>query len=177
MAAEPRRSFGLGIPPQQYAPAGGVCQHGFSDDQPGSGWTLGFGQQLGIRCASPGAILSVGFFVEFMVTPGTVDIVIYDNGVEVSRTNVAVAAAGDHQFDIPDVPIGGDACIMLCGVGGFHCVTGEDYTSPPYGDSFFSNNCTCQTAFTDNNLVIYAATGEVTPTTPVTWGAIRNLYR
>lgn len=159
-----------------------VCQYGFQDDFPGSGWTLGLGQQLGIECPAAGCITAVGFYVDFTVIDGELDIVIYDDGTEVSRTTLAPGAVvqGENEFDIDDVNIAGSACIMLCAVNdtnGFWAVTGEDYTNGPFGSTFFSNTCTCENAFTDNNLTIWAVLCGATPTDEYSWGTIRAMFR
>jgi hypothetical protein len=179
LAADPHVSFGPAGDPIELPTREDVCQYGFTDTAPGSGWTLGLGQQLGINCAGAGCISAVGFYVEFTVTPGELDIVIYDNGVEVSRTTVPPGgvAPGVNEFDIADVNIAGDACIMLCPDANYWSVTGEDYASPPYGNSYFSNNCTCQNAFTDNNLTIWATLCSPTATESSSWGSVKTLYR
>lgn len=182
LAADPLVSFGPAGDPIELPTREDVCQYGFTDDTPGSGWTLGLGQQLGIKCLAPGCIGAVGFYVEFTVWPGELDIVIYDNTGEVSRTTLPPGAVveGVNEFDIDDVNINGDACIMLCAVNnanGYWSVLGEDYTSPPYGNSYWSNDCTCQNAFTDNNLTMWAVLCGPTATESVSWGTIRTLYR
>jgi len=175
MAANPDRTFGPAGNPINLPVREDVCQYGFSDDTPGSGWTLGFGQQLGIHCPGPIQITGVGFYIEFMVTYGELDIVILDGGVEVQRT-ATYPDAGVNEFDVPDINVG-DACIMLCPVGDYWSVLGEDYTSPPYGSSYWSNTCQCTNAFGDNNLTVWAYTGGVVPTSTTSWGSIRALYR
>jgi hypothetical protein len=155
-----------------------TCQWGFNDTSPGSGWTLGLGQQLGIMCPGPEhEITGVGGYFEFIVTPGTMNIVIYDNGVEVSRTPVQ-PVQGVNEFTITPVCVHGDACIMFCEVANFWAVTGEDYNSPPYGNSYYSTNCTCQNAFTDNNLTIWAHFNSCgpNPVQEMTWGKVRMMY-
>jgi hypothetical protein len=176
LAADPLVSFGPPGDPIELPVREDVCQYGFTDDSPGSGWTLGLGQQLGIKCLAPGCISAVGFYIEFMVIPGQVDIVIYDNTGEVSRTTVA-PAAGINDFDIDDVDIIGDACIMICPIGDYWSVLGEDYSSPPYGNSYWSNDCTCLNAFVDNNLTVWATLCGDTATESKSWGSIRSLYR
>ncbi|MDM7914830.1 MAG: hypothetical protein ACE15D_00920 [Candidatus Eisenbacteria bacterium] len=173
--AEPLMSYG---PPGQFesGPRDGTCQYGYTDTAPGQGWTLGLGQQLGIMCQAPGAILAVGWYTEFLVIPGSLDIVVYDNGVEVSRTTVQ-PVEGMNDFDIDDVSISGDACIMLCPIGDFWAVTGEDYNSAPYGNTYWSTSCQCTTPFTDNNLTIWATTGEAVATQDNSWGQIRSMFR
>jgi hypothetical protein len=101
--------------------------------------------------------------------------VIRDATGEVSRTSVA-PAMGVNNFDITDVAITGDACIILCPTT-FDGVTGEDFASPPYGDSYWTTICECTTAFVDNNLMIWADTGTATPVESVTWGTVRALFR
>lgn len=174
-ASTPQISYGEGSNEPIPVLGGTTCQHGFEDEQIGSGWTLSTSQQLGIVCEAPGAITGVGFYCEFTFPDGYVDIVISDNTGEVSRTNV-YATAGTNNFDIDDVTIDGDACIMLCPTT-LGAVTGEDYTSPPYGLSFWSNACGCDNAFTDNNLTIWADTGTPTATEPASWGMVRSFFR
>lgn len=154
---------------------GDVCQYGFVDTAIGYGWTLWATQQLGITCASPGSITAVGFYIEFVVVPGSLDIVIYDNGVEVSRTAVA-PVQGVNEFAVGPVGIAGDACIMLCPTS-FFGVSGEDYGSGPFGNTYWSTDCHCTTPFVDNNLTIWADTGDPVSVEPVTWGTVRALYR
>ncbi len=174
-------------PHMSYGPVGNVtdlggdrdefCQYGFGDDTPGSGWTLGLGQQLGINCPGQLCIDGVGFFVEFMVVFGTLDIVIYDGGTEVRRVTVS-PVQGTNDFAItPPVNISNGACIMLCPNGDYWSVTGEDYTSAPYGNTYWSNDCHCTNAFTDNNLTIWAHLCGVVPTEQMSWGTLKTLYR
>jgi hypothetical protein len=152
-----------------------VCQYGFTDTSLGTGWTLDLSQQLGILCTGPMTVLRVGFYCEFIAQPGTCDIVVRDNGVEVSRTPVQ-PAAGNNEFDIPDTPVSGNACVMLCPVGGFWAVTGEDYNAPIEGMTYWSNSCECTNAFTDNDLMIWVVSEGNTPVESTTWGAIRHLF-
>jgi hypothetical protein len=178
MADGPRIDFG----PGQYSPTfplrDDVCQYGFTDMWVGSGYTLGFGQQLGISCAiGPTTITRVGFYCEFIPTPGTCNIVILDNGGVVSTTPCQ-PAVGTNEFAIsPPAPITGTACIMLCGVGDFWAVTGEDTNAPISGLSFYSNSCECSYAFTDVDLTIWAVYGGIVPAEQTTWGAIQNMFR
>ena len=73
LADGPQVSFGpAGDSPT--LPQRDACQYGFTDYMPGSGYTLGLGQQLGITCAGPMTITSVGAFFEFIVTAGTMNI-------------------------------------------------------------------------------------------------------
>ena len=159
-----------------------VCQYGFQDDGVGWGYTLGLGQQLGMECPSMGCIDRVGFWVEFMVVPGELDVVIYDDGVEVSRTTLASGAvvAGTNEFDIEDVPIGGTACIMLCAVNdnnGYWSVLGEDMTNGPFGSCYFSSNCTCQNQDTGTNYTLWAVWASGVPVDQTNWGMLKTLYR
>lgn len=159
-----------------------VCQYGFQDDGIGWGSTLGLGQQLGISCPGAECIGAIGFYVEFLVVDGELDLVVLDNGVEVSRTTLPAGSVveGANEFDIDDVPIAGDACIMLCAVNddnGFWSVTGEDVTNGPFAGTYWSNECTCTTEFTGQNLTIWAVTCGATPTEEYSWGSIRTMYR
>ena len=176
---QPQVSFGPSPGSVEIPVLGGRCQYGYNDDILTSGWTLSSAQQLGIRCPDPCSIIkSVGFYVEFIQIPGSLDIVIHDNGVEVSRTAVN-PGQGVNNFDIVDVPIAISACIMLCPTT-FDGVTGEDFNSAPYGNSFFANffnPCTCNSPFTDNNLTIWADTEACTPAKLATWGSVRLRYR
>ncbi len=173
--AEPHQSFGPVGDPWQATVREDVCQYGFQDDLPGQGWTLGLGQQLGIHCVGPMTITRVGFYVEFLVTPGAVDIVIRDGGVEVQRTAVN-PVEGQNEFDIPDIAVA-DPCIMLCPQGDFWSVTGEDTTNGPFGHTYWSNSCECTNEFTDNNLTIWAVYDGAVPAEPVSWSRLRALYR
>jgi hypothetical protein len=183
VAEEPHQTGGVPGPPWQGEDREDYCQYGFQDDMISSGWTLGLGQQLGIQCAGPVCIAQVGFYVEFTVWDGELDIVIHDNGVEVSRTTLPPGAvvAGQNQFPItPNVDVSGDACIMLCAVddaAGYWSVLGEDMTNGPFGNTFFSNECFCTNEFTDNNLTMWAVLCEPTPVEDSTWGRIRTMYR
>lgn len=134
-----------------------ICQHGYIDDTPDSGWTLGHGQQLGIRCPEAGMVSAVDFYVGFVVIPGVIDIVIYDDAVEVRRTTVPVAAPGWYHYEIDDVLITGDAEIVLCPIGPFYAVTGEDLTAP-FGGTFASNTCSSEIPIPNHDLVIFATT-------------------
>ncbi|MBD3236656.1 MAG: hypothetical protein GF330_08125 [Candidatus Eisenbacteria bacterium] len=167
-------SYGPAVDSPVYEQRQDICQYGFQDDQSGSGWTLSNSQQLGITCPGPMCITEVGFWVEFCIE-GNLDIVIYDDGVEVSRTSVYVGE-GENQFDIDDVTIAGaEACIMLCPTT-FNGVTGEDYTNGPFGDSYWSSDCECTNAFTDNNLMIWAYVDDASPADSETWGSLKTLF-
>lgn len=150
------------------------CQYGFQDDLPGQGWSLYYGQQLGIHCPGPITISGVGFYCEFIASAGNLDIVIYDGGTEVQRTSVT-PVAGENNFDLPDIDVS-DACIMLCPTT-FDGVTGEDYSNSPFGNTYWSTTCGCSNPFTDNNLTIWADLGGTTPADPQTWGTLKLLYR
>jgi hypothetical protein len=159
-----------------------VCQYGFQDGGIGWGWTLNSDYQLGITCPEAGCVSAVGFYVEFTVADGPLDLVVLDDGLEVSRTTLPPGSVfqGVNEFEIEAVGVSGTACVMLCPVGSFWCVTGEDFNSPPYGSSWQSNNCTCSgTNFLDNNLTIWVVVvGCIpVPTEQISWGSIRTLYR
>lgn len=172
--ANPEVSYGTVADPVVFEPRQDICQYGFVDGQPGSGWSLYYAQQLGITCPGPMCISEVGFWAEF-ATPGDLDIVIFDDGTEVSRTTV-YAGEGTNQYDIDDVTIAGaEACIMLCPTT-FNGVTGEDYNSAPYGNSYWSSDCECTTAFTDNNLTIWANIDDASPADSESWGSIKTLF-
>ncbi len=79
-------------------------------------------------------------------------------------------------FDVPDILVN-DACIMLCPVGDYLSVTGEDLTNGPFGSSYWSETCTCQHPFPSENLMIWADLGGATADSPTSWGKIRTLYR
>jgi hypothetical protein len=176
LADGPQMSYGPAGDSPTYVQREDVCQYGFTDMWAGSGYTLGLGQQLGISCAGPMTIIRVGFYCEFIATAGTCDIVIRDNGVEVSRTPVQ-PVAGNNEFDIVDTPVSGTACIMLCGVGSFWAVTGEDPSAPIDGMTYWSTSCECTTAFTDQDLTIWAVSEGGVPAEPTTWGSLQNLFR
>lgn len=158
-----------------------VCQYGFQDDLISYGSTIGMGQQLGIECREAGCVSAVGFYSEFILSPGDLDIVIYDDGVEVSRTTIQSAnvAVGVNDFDIDDVAIVGDACIMLCAVddeNGIHAVTGEDMTNGPFDSSYWSNSCTCENE-AGYNYMIWATICGAVPAEQLSWGTLRTMYR
>jgi hypothetical protein len=176
MAAEPDLTVGPPNPnpPRPYQCANHQYQYGFNDTAPGSGWTLGLGQQLGIQTGG-GIITHVGFYSEFVVTPGPMDVVIDGNIVGTFTTEVA----GENvlQLATPYNGCPGPVCIMLCPQGNTWLVTGEDYNSAPYGNSYYSAACQCTTAFGDNNLTIWACYDDCgTPTREMSWGQIRMLY-
>ena len=151
-----------------------VCQYGFVDLTPESGYNLESFQQLGIFCPTPGVITRVGFTLAWMGAAGTLDIVIWDDAAEVSRTNVEVSAAGQHEFDIPDVEIVGDACIMLCPLPGFRAGVSEDISAP--GNFHWSNTCGHCSNIGSPPLIVYAVLGGATPTEETTWGDIKAIY-
>lgn len=153
-----------------------ACQYGFTDGGIGWGYTLGYGQSLGIHCPAAGCIGSVGGYFEGVFTPGQIDIIIYDNGVEVFRQAVS-PVAGVNDWDITDTAIGGDACIMFCPIGNFHGITGEDFSNPPFGHTYWSTDCTCQNEFTDIDLTIWAELCGAVPTEEISWGQVKSLYR
>jgi hypothetical protein len=172
LAEEPLYTYG---PVGSFAPQSerdDVCQYGFQDDQPGGGTTLGQGQSLGILCEGAGVVDKVGFCCEFIVTPGTVDIVIYDDGAEVGRETVT-PAVGMNEFDISDVHVSGNACIMLCPNGDFDAATGEDMTNGPFGNTFSSFDCQCTYPSPFWNFWIWAVRGGSTPVEHTTWGKIK----
>lgn len=86
------------------------CQYGFQDMAPGSGWTLGLGWQLGIQCGRD-IITGVGFWSEFVVVPGPMDVVI--NGT--TAGTFATESPGENYLEImPPFEACGGACITLC---------------------------------------------------------------
>ena len=176
LAAEPQITVGPAGPGYHGTGTRNTCQFGFNDTNIGSGWTLGLGQQLGIQCGG-GIITSVGFYSEFVVQPGPMDVVI--NGTTVATFSTEVPGVNTITLAQPYNACPGPACIMLCPQGNTWLVTGEDYNSAPYGNSYFSTNCTCQNAFTDNNLTIWANFDDCggTPTQETSWGQIRMMYR
>lgn len=176
LADNAQMSYGPVGDPIVYSQREEVCQYGFQDMYPGQGYTWGLGQQLGLACPGPMTITSVGCYSEFVVTPGTVEVVVYDDGVEVSRTPVS-PVAGDNEFDIPDVAVSGTACVMFCGVGGFWAVMGEDPSAPIDGMTYWSQSCQCTTAFTDIDLTCWVTSEGGVPAEPMTWGALQNLFR
>lgn len=175
LASDPHMSYGPPGEPWSSQAREDVCQYGFQDDYVGSGFTLGLGQQLGIHCTGPMTIIRVGFYVEFLPTPGTVDIVILDGGTEVQRTPCS-PAVGNNEFDIPDIAVA-DPCIMLCPQGNFWGVTGEDATNGPFNQNcFWSNSCACSNLLYEN-LTIWAVYGGSVPNETTSWGQVRSLYR
>ncbi|MBD3162788.1 MAG: hypothetical protein GF346_10385 [Candidatus Eisenbacteria bacterium] len=157
-----------------------VCQYGFQDDQIGSGYTLNNNQQLGIQCPAAGCISGVGFYCEFIVTQGDLDVVIYDDGTEVFRYTIPSGTLVEGVNDImfgQDVAVGGDACIMLCPVDSFYAVTGEDFTNGPFGNTYFSNDCMCSNPFTSVNLTIWAHLCGAVPVSETSWGTVRMMYQ
>jgi hypothetical protein len=175
LADGPQMTWGPGAVSGTLPARDDVCQYGFTDTQVGSGWTLSNQQQLGIVCQGPITINRVGFYVEFVAIPGSLDIVISDAGGEISRTAVT-PLAGTNEFDVPASYGTGSVCIMLCPTS-FNGVTGEDYASPPYGNTYWSNACACTTPFGDDNLTIWAVSSGGTPVEETTWGALRSLFR
>jgi hypothetical protein len=129
-----------------------------SDDQIGSGLTLGgppgFSQRLGIVAQAPAGgswqVQSVGFFSEFWVTAGNVNIEVTSVSTPALTTSqpLFVDAAGDHEAALTDpicIPGGEEFSVMLCPDDGTWGVTGED-TSAPDSRSFFSQaSCTPET--------------------------------
>lgn len=119
-----------------------------TDDQVGSGFTLGIGQRLGIIAQAPSSgaaawrVQSAGFFSEFWLTPGDVDVQITsiaDSGNTTTET-LFVDSAGTWEiaFSAPiQVAPGEEFAVMLCGGPDTHGVTGEDFSSPD-GRSYFS---------------------------------------
>ncbi len=161
-------------------PRADKCQYGFNDDYIGSGYTLGLGQQLGIQCFGPETITGIGYYSEFIVTPGYVTLTVLDNGSVVSQTQEYVTANGNLDWPITPVNIaaGHTACIMLCPDNNYWAVTGEDNNSAPYGNSFWSSSCMCSNPFSVINLTIWADLGQApNPVENMTWGHIRSLYR
>ena len=141
---------------------------------------MGLGQQLGIQCfaGSGGWVTEVGFWSEFVVQPGPMNVVI--NGDVVATFATEVAGENVTHLETPYNACPGPACIMLCPQGDTWLVTGEDYNSAPYGNSFYSTTCQCTNAFTDNNLAIwvcYDLNDCHTPARETSWGQIRMLYR
>ena len=153
-----------------------TCQYGFQDDYVGSGYTLGLGQALGISCG-PGTITGVGAYCEFIVTPGTCNVDIFDNGTLVQSTPVS-PVQGNNEWDVPDVNVSGTACIMLDPVDPFWAVTGEDATHGPFANTYYGTYLTpCPNMFTAINLTIWAHQGGPNPVQEMTWGQIRMTYR
>ena len=189
MAADPHVTY---LNPPSETPGGyalnactgdALCQYGFQDDTQGFGSTLNSDQQLGIRCyaPAPGSVIeAVGWFSEFWVIPGNLDIVLLncDTGAELSRTSVFVDGnSQDYKF-LVDAAGADCVCVMLCPVGSTWGVTGEDRTNGPFADTFWSNNCFCDNEFTTENKTIYACWTEgATPVEPGTWGSVKALYR
>lgn len=176
LADGPQMSFGPPADSPTLPQREEVCQYGFTDYWPGSGYTWGLGQQLGISCPGPMLITGVGVYCEFIATAGTVNIVVYDNGVEVSRTPVQ-PVQGINEFDIPDVNVSGTACVMFCEQGSFWAVMGEDTSYPIDGQTYWSNACQCTNAFTDQDLTCWVVSEGGVPAEPTTWGALQNLFR
>lgn len=170
--ADPEISYGTPGESPVMNPRQGVCQWGFQDDSYGWGYSLYPNQQLGIECFGPFCVSRVGFYCEFAGIPGQLDIVIYDNGVEVSRTTVT-GAPGINEYDIATVDISGTACMMLC-PRNFDGVCGEDYDSGPI-HSFFSTSCQCSNPL-DANEYMWMYTDESSPAETQTWGSIKTLF-
>ena len=177
LAAGPHMTTGTPGSPFHMEKMDGTCQYGFQDDYVGSGYTLGLGQALGISCPGPMTITGVGAYCEFIVTPGTCDVDIYDNGVLVQSTPVS-PVAGNNEWDVPDIAISGNACIMLQPVDPFWAVTGEDATNGPFQNTYFgAYNTPCPNMFTNINLTIWAHFGGPVPVKTSTWGQIRMMYK
>ncbi len=186
LAAGPKVTSG---PPGHQTPISrdDKCQYGFNDDYIGSGYTLGLGQQLGINCFASvppprdnQTITGIGYYSEFIVTPGYVTLTVLDNGTVVSQTQEYVTGSGnlDWPIDPVTIPSGHSACIMLCPDNSYWAVTGEDNNSAPYGNSYYSSTCQCSNPFSVVNLTIWADLGQApNPVETMTWGHIRSLYR
>ena len=181
--AQPAFEFGPAGPPWGGEPSDGKCQYGFWDDGVGWGWALGRGQQLGIECPDAEFIQKVGFYVEFILDDSELDIVIYDDEWEVSRTRIPAGSIspGVNEFwvDENEEPIS-TAYIVLCAVNdtnGYWSVLGEDFTTDSAYRSFYSNSCNYDYDFLASNLAMWVWAGGVTSTTELTWGRIRTMYR
>lgn len=159
-----------------------LCQHGFIDTFLGIGFALNASQQLGISCAAPFAgaqITNVGFFSEFWITPGDLDIVIYDaaSTEELSRTTVSIAGGSLVEYEFPVTPTTvTNACVMLCPLGDTDGVTGEDSTTFPYEDTWFSSTCFCSSVLSTHDLTIWACWEAAVPVEGSTWGTVKALY-
>lgn len=178
LADGPHISYGPAgsMPPQ--GPRQEYCQYGFQDDGPGWGYTLGLGYQLGMTCEDAPCVDAVGFYVEFLNTPGVVDIVIFDDGVEVYRQAVEPDAGTNDFYLDTAVNINGTACVLLCPRGDYWSVLGEDFSHPPSGASFQSLDCTCEAPPLDCDLTLWAHTYcGIVPVERETWGSLRALYR
>ena len=176
LAGTPQMTVGPPGGPVQPVSRDQTCQYGFQDDYVGSGYTLGLGQALGISCG-PGMITGVGAYCEFLATPGTCNVDIFDNGTLVQTTPVT-PVAGNNEWDVPDVNIAGTACIMLDPVDPFWAVTGEDATHAPFANTYWGPYLTpCLNMFTNINLTIWAHYGNPVPVQNMSWGQVRMTYR
>lgn len=149
-----------------------------TDDQIGSGWTLGLGQRLGIVAQAPGAapgatwmVQSVGFHAEFWVVPGDVNVQVTSvpNPANATGETLYVDSGGDWEVALTDpivVAPGEEFAVMLCGGEGTWGVTGED-TASPDGRSYYSGvACSPDTAYDPPvDLMIWACVSYLPPTT------------
>jgi len=146
-----------------------------TDDTPGSGYTLGGPvpppQRLGIIAqAPPGGtwqIQSVGFFSEFWVIPGNVNVEVASVSMPgtVATETIYVDSAGIWETAINSpLCVGPDEefSVMLCPDVGTWGVTGEDLSAPD-GRSYYSSAACSPDNLLDNgntDLMIWAC---VTP--------------
>ncbi len=149
-----------------------------SDDQIGSGYTLGFGQRLGIVAQAPAAapgvswrVQSVGFYSEFWLTPGDVDVEVTSVADSTNTTSETLFVDSGGNWEVAlTAPIvvapEEEFAVMLCGGAGTWGVTGED-TSAPDGRSYFSGtSCAPDTQLDPPvDLMIWACVSYVPPTT------------
>lgn len=188
-----------GVIPAVPSPEGGVpCDilvryDDGGDDSPGSGPTLGYysgqlHQFLGIRSTAPAGgsfeIQSAGWFSDFWVLPGMVDVTVTEigNAANTATASINVTDGGTFEvvFDTPIcVPGGADYSIMICPRVGVFGVVGEDLSSPD-GRSYWSPDpCDLvnNTTFQDYMIWSCVTACGATPTIESTWGTLKATYR
>lgn len=164
------------------------------DDTPGYGYTLGGPsppyQYLGIIATPPGdmayEVQSAGFWSEFWVTPGTVNITVIEISNPANTTSVGLYVNSGGVWEVAfttPITVGpaSDFAVMLCPDPGVWGVSGEDLTNPQ-GRSYFSSSddgCYPTNQFGAENLMIWTC---VTPADPTpldwsSWGRVKSLYQ
>jgi len=165
-----------------------------SDDDPGSGPTLGwYGadmyQFLGVRFTPPGdgsyLVQSASWFSDFWVLPGNVDVTVteWDNPSNTTTATVTVTGGGTWEVEFTDpicIPAGGEYSVMVCPQPGVFGVIGNDLADPD-GRSYWvgqPNGCTPgNSAGADYMLWSCVTPCGPTPVEQMHWGQVKGLYR
>lgn len=183
LAAEPHVTTipdGVEPAPPSGAPGGGgvPCDYLIryddgTDDSPGSGLTLGgpggINQRIGIVAQAPPAdpggswqVQSVGFFSQFWLTPGNVNIEVTSVGDPANTTTETIFVSGPGVWETAlsdPIVVAPEAefSLMLCTSGdGTHGVTGEDTSSPDLRSYWSGSSCTTENPDEDEDLMIWA---------------------